>query len=104
MKADELTSGEDVKVDSASIEQTLAELWRTEKRDDVPQRRARDRVLRSIGTPHVGERALDRRVIDAHFFARCGALENVFGHGRLHLRPSRSINSSASGGPQIPAE
>jgi glucose-6-phosphate dehydrogenase assembly protein OpcA len=34
MTADELVSGEDVKVDSASIEQTLAELWRGEKRDD----------------------------------------------------------------------
>ncbi|HEX7190487.1 MAG TPA: glucose-6-phosphate dehydrogenase assembly protein OpcA [Thermoanaerobaculia bacterium] len=33
MTADELTSGEDVKVDYASIEQTLAELWRVEKQD-----------------------------------------------------------------------
>ena len=33
MTADELTSGEDVKVDYASIESTLAELWRVEKKD-----------------------------------------------------------------------
>jgi len=33
MTADELTSGEDLKVDYTSIEQTLAELWRTEKQD-----------------------------------------------------------------------
>ncbi|HEX3108351.1 MAG TPA: glucose-6-phosphate dehydrogenase assembly protein OpcA, partial [Thermoanaerobaculia bacterium] len=33
MTADELTSGEDVKVDSATIEETLAELWRVEKKD-----------------------------------------------------------------------
>lgn len=33
MTAEELTSGGDVKVDYASIEQTLAELWRVEKKD-----------------------------------------------------------------------
>src|SRR4051812_13719282 len=33
MTPEELTSGEDVKVDYASIEQTLAELWRVEKKD-----------------------------------------------------------------------
>jgi glucose-6-phosphate dehydrogenase assembly protein OpcA len=33
MTADELTSGEDVKVDYTSIEQTLTELWRVEKKE-----------------------------------------------------------------------
>src|SRR6266550_5335121 len=53
MKADELTSGEDVKVDSASIEQTLAELWRTEKRDDehAVTRAALWNVVAHSGTP-----------------------------------------------------
>jgi glucose-6-phosphate dehydrogenase assembly protein OpcA len=34
VKGDNIASGEEVQVDSASIEQTLAELWRVEKRDD----------------------------------------------------------------------
>src|ERR1051326_5315318 len=53
MTADELTSGEDLKVDSASIEQTLAELWRTEKQehDNAVTRAALWNVVAHTATP-----------------------------------------------------
>ena len=53
MTADELTSGEDVKVDYTSIEQTLAELWRTEKQehDNAITRAALWNVVAHAATP-----------------------------------------------------
>jgi len=53
MTADELTSGEDVKVDSASIEQTLTDLWRVEKKehDNAVTRAALWNVVAHSATP-----------------------------------------------------
>lgn len=53
MTADELTSGEDLKVDYTTIEQTLAELWRVEKKehDNAVTRAALWNVVAHTATP-----------------------------------------------------
>jgi glucose-6-phosphate dehydrogenase assembly protein OpcA len=53
LNPDDLTSGEELKVDSASIEQTLAELWRTEKQehDNAVTRAALWNVVAHAATP-----------------------------------------------------
>ena len=53
MTADDLTSGEDLKVDYTSIEQTLAELWRVEKQehDNAVTRAALWNVVAHSATP-----------------------------------------------------